>query len=191
MLDVAAEPLRTVVLVGIHVGLRVASECLTLCWGSIDLARRLVTVEDAHAKNHEHRSVPLNVLVFDALRKLRESSPDVDPEAFVFIGRKGTRLKSIRTSLATACGKAKISGVTPHTLRHTFASRLGMAGVDPRTIQELGGWKDLKMVERYSHLSPKHKAEAVEKTLEQKPSEGAGQKKKSLRYSLHSERQSS
>ena len=112
-------------------------KCLTLCWGSIDLARRLVTVEDAHAKNHEHRSVPLNVLVFDALRKLRDSSPGVDPEAFVFIGRKGTRLKSIWTSLATACGKAKISGVTPHTQRHTFASRLGMAGVDPRTIQEL------------------------------------------------------
>ena len=92
--------------------------------------------------------------------------------------------------MATACGKAKLSGVTPHTLRHTFASRLGMAGVDPRTIQELGGWKELKMVERYSHLSPKHKAEAVEKTLA-KPGEGAGQKKKSLRYSLHSDRRSS
>ena len=45
------------------------------------------------------------------------------------------------------------------------------------------------MVERYSHLSPKRTAEAVEKTLEQKPGEGAGQpKKKSLRFSLHSER---
>ena len=38
-----------------------------------------------------------------------------------------------------------------------------MAGVDLRTIQELGGWKSLKMVERYAHLSPSHKAEAVEK----------------------------
>jgi site-specific recombinase XerD len=37
-----------------------------------------------------------------------------------------------------------------------------MAGVDLRTIQELGGWKSLKMVERYSHLSHTHKAEAVE-----------------------------
>ena len=67
-----------------------------------------------------------------------------------------------------------------------------MAGVDLRTVQELGGWKELKMVERYSHLSPEHKAEAVEKTLEQKPGEYAGQsEKKSLRYSLHSDRQSS
>ena len=38
-----------------------------------------------------------------------------------------------------------------------------MAGVDLRTIQELGGWQDLKMVERYSHLSPNHKAQAVER----------------------------
>ena len=50
-----------------------------------------------------------------------------------------------------------------HTLRHTFASRLAMAGVDLRTIQELGGWHSLQMVERYSHLSPNHKAQAVER----------------------------
>lgn len=94
--------------------------------------------------------------------------------------------------MATACRRAKLSGVTPHTLRHTSASRLVMAGVDLRTVQELGGWKELKMVERYSHLSPKHKADAVEKTLEQSQGEGAGQTGSvSLRYSLHSERQSS
>ena len=34
--------------------------------------------------------------------------------------------------------------VSPHGLPHTFASRLAMAGVDPRTIQELGGWPSLK-----------------------------------------------
>ena len=38
-----------------------------------------------------------------------------------------------------------------------------MAGVDIRTIQELGGWKEIKMVERYAHLSQQHKLEAVEK----------------------------
>jgi hypothetical protein len=38
-----------------------------------------------------------------------------------------------------------------------------MAGVDLRTIQELGGWKSLAMVERYSHLSPSHKAAAGER----------------------------
>ena len=38
-----------------------------------------------------------------------------------------------------------------------------MAGVDLRTIQELGGWASLGMVQRYAHLSPTHKAEAVER----------------------------
>jgi hypothetical protein len=38
-----------------------------------------------------------------------------------------------------------------------------MAGVDPRTIQELGGWRSLAMVERYTHLSPTHKAAAVDR----------------------------
>lgn len=66
-----------------------------------------------------------------------------------------------------------------------------MAGVGPRPIQELGGWKELKMVERYSHLSPQHKAEAVEKTIEQKLSEGTGQTKESLRCPLQSDRRSS
>ena len=59
--------------------------------------------------------------------------------------------------------------MTPHVLRHTFASRLAMAGVDPRTIQELGGWASLEMVERYTHLSPTHKAEAVERIAQNFP----------------------
>jgi len=40
-----------------------------------------------------------------------------------------------------------------------------MAGVDLRTVQELGGWKRLEMVMRYSHPSPEHKVDAVEKLM--------------------------
>jgi site-specific recombinase XerD len=40
-----------------------------------------------------------------------------------------------------------------------------MAGVDPRTVQELGGWKTLGMVQRYAHLSPNHLAAAVERLV--------------------------
>jgi site-specific recombinase XerD len=53
------------------------------------------------------------------------------------------------------------TGVSLHTLRHTFASRLVQAGVDLRTVQELGGWSELSMVQRYAHVGPSHKAEAV------------------------------
>jgi integrase len=75
----------------------------------------------------------------------------------------GEPYKSIGSIFKRACQRANLIGVTPHTLRHTFASRLVMAGVDLRTVQELGGWQTLSMVERYAHLSPAHKAQAVER----------------------------
>jgi hypothetical protein len=60
---------------------------------------------------------------------------------------------------------APLDGVPWHGLRHTWASRLTMSGVDPRTLQTLGGWRSLSMVERYSHLSPDHLRSAVEKLV--------------------------
>jgi len=50
-----------------------------------------------------------------------------------------------------------------HTLRHTFASWLAIQGTPIYTIKELMGHKTLSMTERYSHLSPDAKREAVEK----------------------------
>ena len=82
---------------------------------------------------------------------------------YVFVKEDGiTPLKEIKTAFYATCRRAKLTGVTPHVLRHTFASRLVMNGADLRTVQELGGWKSMGMVERYSHLSDRHKAEAVE-----------------------------
>jgi len=61
---------------------------------------------------------------------------------------------------------ARLNGFTWHGCRHTFASRLVMAGVDPRTVQELGGWRTLGMVQRYAHLSPAHLQAAVERLVD-------------------------
>ena len=49
-----------------------------------------------------------------------------------------------------------------HDLRHTFASRLVMAGVDIYTVSELMGHASVQMTKRYAHLAPEHKANAVE-----------------------------
>ena len=81
----------------------------------------------------------------------------------MFAKKNGKPYRSIRKGFGAACEAAGLADVSPHALRHTFASRLAMAGVDPRTIQELGGWRSLAMVERYTHLSPTHKAAAVER----------------------------
>jgi site-specific recombinase XerD len=56
--------------------------------------------------------------------------------------------------------------VTWHIFRHTYISRLVMAGVDLRTVQELAGHKDIKMTVRYAHLAPAHKLAAVDRLAE-------------------------
>lgn len=75
----------------------------------------------------------------------------------------GKPYKSVRTAFNNAVSRAKLDDATVHTLRHTFASRLVMAGVDLPTVQKLVGWKTLDMVLRYAHLSPSHLDGAVEK----------------------------
>jgi site-specific recombinase XerD len=77
-------------------------------------------------------------------------------------------VKEAQTALRTAGRDAsRLDGYTWHSNRHSFASRLVMAGVDLRTVQELGGWKTLSMVLRYSHLAPSHLQAAVERLVPQ------------------------
>jgi len=159
LLEAAGEPLRTIILVGIHTGLRIKSEALALLKADVDLARGFVTVQAAYAKNGRTRTVPLNSTVRAALARRIEKAPG----AFVFAKRDGTRVHSIKTAFDAACERAGLADVSPHTLRHTFASKRAMAGVDPRTIQDLVGWRSLLMVQRYTHLSPAHKAAAIER----------------------------
>jgi site-specific recombinase XerD len=66
-----------------------------------------------------------------------------------------------------AAGKdtSRLDGFTWHENRHTFASRLVMAGVDLRTVQELGGRRTLGMVQGYAHLAPDRLAAAVERIV--------------------------
>ena len=63
-----------------------------------------------------------------------------------------------------------------HDLRHTFASRLAMRGVDLYTVQRAGGWKTTTMVQRYAHLSPDHMRAAVEKLTQDVRTVGTGTK---------------
>jgi integrase len=153
-------PIHTLIVVGIYTGVRIHSEALTLRWADIDLRRGLLTVQSAYAKSGKTRTVPLNRPALAALRALRERTGDRD---LVFARRDGSPYRSIRTAFQTACRRAGLRDVTPHVLRHTFASRLATTGAHPRTIQELGGWSELAMVERYARLSASHKAEAVER----------------------------
>lgn len=59
-----------------------------------------------------------------------------------------------------------LKDVTWHVFRHTYISRLVMAGVDLRTVQELASHKDIKMTVRCAHLAPAHKLAAVDRLAE-------------------------
>lgn len=155
LLAECGEPLRTLILVGTNCGLRLKSEALTLRWADVDVARRTLTVAAAYAKSGTSRTVSLNSVVLRALTGLPRISE------FVFAKPNGKPYHAVR-GFRAACQRACLTHVTPHTLRHTFATRLVENGVDLRTVQELGGWATLSLIQRYAHVSPSRKAEAVE-----------------------------
>lgn len=159
LLAQCAEPLRTIVMAGIYAGLRIPSETLRLRWEDVDLKRGRLTVQGAYAKTGQTRTIPLNSKLRGALEALKARSRS----EYVFAKEDGTPYRTVQNIFRSACRRAELIGVSPHVMRHTFASRLGMVGVDIRTIQELGGWAEIKMVERYANLSTSHKAEAIEK----------------------------
>ena len=116
-----------------------------------------ISVQAAHAKNGVTKTVPIHPDLVEPLKAQVERSKS----EWVFVKKdRASGLGGNNTAFMAACGRAKLSGVTPHVLRHTFASRLAMAGTDLRTIQELGGWRSITMVERYAHLSDEPKRAA-------------------------------
>jgi integrase len=86
---------------------------------------------------------------------------DGDPTAPVFRTRDGSWYRDISTAFAAAVRRSGITDFTFHDLRHTFASRLVMAGVDLTTVKELMGHKHIAMTLRYAHLTPGHKRSAI------------------------------
>ena len=62
-----------------------------------------------------------------------------------------------------ALKESKVQDFHWHDIRHTFASRLAMEGVNDATLQTLGRWKEPKMIRRYAYLSQQHLAEAIER----------------------------
>jgi site-specific recombinase XerD len=84
----------------------------------------------------------------------------------VFVTMKGEALRGYKHWFDPAVEKAGVQDFTWYCLRHTFASRLIMKGVDLRTVQELMGHRNIQMTCRYAHLAPEHKQAAVEKLFE-------------------------
>jgi integrase len=157
LLENCRTELRSIVIAALHTGFR-KSELLSLTWGNADFQSRRITVKAAYAKNGEACSVPMTSLLTETLKTIRI---DGAPAAPVFRARDGSRYRDISTAFATAVQRAGITDFKFHDLRHTFASRLVMAGVDLATVKELMGHKHITITLHYAHLAPGHKRSAI------------------------------
>jgi len=164
LLQESAEHLRGIIVLGTSTGLRIRAEALTLRWPDVDLKRGLITVQAAFAKSGQTRTVPVNSEAREILERLA-AHPNGE---YVFAKPNGKPYRSISTAFVNACKRAGLRDVTLHTLRHTWATRMASEGVNVRTLQDLGGWKELAMLERYAHVTASDKAEAVERIVREK-----------------------
>lgn len=156
-----ADYLKPAVILSLNTGVR-QGELFKLEWESVDLEGANLTLVGHTTKANRTRHIPLNREALEVLRGWARDHGN-PPTGIVFPSSNGTVRVDAKTAWAKVLQNAKITGYRWHDLRHDFASRLAMAGVELNVIRELLGHASLTMTLRYSHLSPATKAAAVAK----------------------------
>ena len=153
LLSCATQPLHRIVLTTLYAaGLRL-SEGLHLQAPDIDSRRMLLHVRSG--KGQKDRLVSLSPVLLEALRawhRLRR------PATWLFPGLRGEPIHV--STIQRACRDAAIAAgltkhVTPHTLRHSYATHLLEAGLDVNTLQKLLGHSQLSTTAHYIHVTDK------------------------------------
>ena len=136
-------------------GLRI-SELVGIDLDDIELRARLVKV---HGKGSKERIVPFGSKAEEAVRAWIEVRGslirDIEEQA-LFVNYRGERItqRSVRRLFDGYIRKAALrAGISPHTMRHSFATHLLNAGADLRAIQELLGHASLSTTQKYTHLN--------------------------------------
>ncbi|MFP4380099.1 MAG: tyrosine recombinase XerC [Candidatus Sumerlaeia bacterium] len=145
-------------------GLRL-QELVGMNLGDIDFENKSIRVM---GKGSKERIVPLNETVIQALQGWIESREPADPaDEAVFLNRFGKRIsgRGVQQMVEKHVRKAGISkdGLSPHKLRHTFATLLHMHGVDVLEIQALLGHASILSTQVYTHASSSKLKSAVKK----------------------------
>lgn len=138
-------------------GLRVA-EVVALLWEDIDLEERWIIVR---GKGDKERRVPFGKYAKDALLRWREVCTKESP--FVFPGKNGKGKLTVRTVhriVVQAALNAGLENVTPHALRHSFATHMLEGGAPLNVLQELLGHESLITTQRYLKITPGHLRES-------------------------------
>ena len=125
------------------------SEILNLKWERVNLFRKTVSIYEQ--KNKDRDTLPLSARAMEVLKT--RNRVRLLKNNLVFFSETETKLdaSNLRRALNEAIKKAGIEKLRFHDLRHTFATRLIQNGVDVYTVQKLGRWKSIQMVERYAH----------------------------------------
>ncbi len=154
LIDAAANHLRPIIITGLYTGGRV-TELLTLKRDDIDLSGRVLTFLQTNTKSGKQREIPICDELMPTLRELMAKPRAITGHLFTY---KGQPLQRFRFAFETARKRAHLgSDVTPHTLRHTFASWYRLSGGDLFDLMELMGHSDIKLTMRYAHISPEWK----------------------------------
>ena len=151
-------------LVSLYCGCR-AGELFALKANDINFDTGFLTIRKS--KNHNARNIPMPQIVKETLKQ-RLDYLNITGESFVFKDMNGGALYEISDRYQEIVDELFNQGIRDrqqravfHTLRHTYASWLVMAGVDLYTVKELMGHKTLSMTMRYAHLAPQKFTAAI------------------------------
>ena len=154
----ARDYLLPAVITSMMTGLR-RGELFKLTWSDVDFRSGQITVRASTAKAGKTRHVPMNAEVIETLKAWK---PDgASDNGFVFVTPQGHAIIDPKKAFNALVRAARISNFTWHDLRHDFASKLAMRGVDLLTIKELLGHSSVMMTEVYAHLQPDRHQAAV------------------------------
>ncbi len=143
-------------------GLRV-SELVSLKQSDVDVQAGLLV---CHGKGSKERQVPLGksaiqwVQRYNVIRS-RYGKPSL-PQLFVNGGKPITR-QFAWTMIKRYAKKAGIKDISPHTLRHSFATHLLQHGADSRSVQALLGHSDISTTQIYTHITDRHLRNSYDK----------------------------
>ncbi len=151
-------------------GLRL-SELINIKLNDIDLSGMIVRVT---GKGDKQRIVPIGECAVNAIkiyliyrRNIIDSKDNSEPE-YLFLNKFGKRISARNMRERVKVYLRKISedpSVSPHTLRHSFATHLLDRGADLRAIQEMLGHTSLRITQKYTHISPAHITKSFKKAF--------------------------
>ncbi len=162
-----ADYIQPMLLLMLNTGLRPA-EVFQIEWGDINFKGTTLTVRGEIAKSGKTRHIHLNREALGIMLQWNNQQPEGKKQKsrgkrLVFPSPvNGGAMVKIPKAVYRVFSSAKLKNFRPYDLRHTFASKLVMKGVDLNTVRELLGHRDISTTLIYAHLAPDHKAQAVE-----------------------------